>query len=229
MRPLLLTAALLASTSAVAARPYHPAPTRAPAVCEAGELRVSTPDNAWYDLEIDGVTRVEARNQRTVQSLPLRAGRHIVRVTDFMGELWSQQVVDIGCGETVVTEVYDDHGLEVLASYGNTPTRPTRPAAQRPGDRRPTHRPSRPARVCTTGSLSISPVDGAWYDVFVDGEKVVQSRSFDGRQTLDLAPGTHHVRVQSFVGEVWSSSTLDIPCNGLVVGDVYEDRGLRLL
>lgn len=57
MRHLLLTAALLSSTSALASgrpgpRGPHPAPR-----CAPSELRLSTPDNAWYDVQIDGVTR----------------------------------------------------------------------------------------------------------------------------------------------------------------------------
>lgn len=222
---LLLTTLPLTLSSAMA-RPYPQAPHRAPAaVCDAGELRVSAPRDAWFDLYVDGRQRVESRIRDGQQIVQLAPGRHHVRVTSFTGRIWSEQVLDVRCGEVFITEVYERRGLQVVNSWTQ---QVHRPVAYRPVHRGPPGRPHR-APVCTAGSLGVSGFDNAWFDLYVDGVKRVESRNFDGQQMVSgLQPGRHFVRVTSFVGEVWSEVYVDVRCGEQVFGEVLEDRGLRL-
>ncbi|MCA9567933.1 MAG: hypothetical protein KC656_08825 [Myxococcales bacterium] len=198
--------------------PQRPA-ARPPAVCHAGELRVSAPRDAWFDVYVDGRKVVESRVMDGQQAVALSPGFHRVRVTDFMGRAWSTEDLDVGCGEVVVGEVYQRAGMRVVSRFSE---QPVRPASYAPYGRAP--------RVCTAGSLSVTPFDNTWFDLYVDGAKRASARNFDGTQTVaGLAPGRHFVRVTSFVGEVWSEGYVDVRCGDAVYGEVFEDAGLRLI
>ena len=204
---------------------FASSPTRPVATCEAGELRVASVNNAWYDLYVDGELRLESRNDGQLVVQGLRPGRHHVRVTPFVGRgVWSEQIVEVGCGSVVVAEVHQGSGMNVLTHFSQTPQAP-RPVAYGRG-RRPG--PSRPARVCTLAELSVIPYDNTWYDVYIDGVKRIESRNFEGRQTIaDLVPGRHHVRVTSFIGDVWSDGVVDLGCGDVVAAEVHERSGIR--
>lgn len=219
-----MSALLLTLFTAFASSPYgRPAP-----VCEAGEIRVSSVNNAWYDLYVDGVLRVESRNDGQQVVRGLSPGRHHVRVTHFIRGTWSDDVIEVGCGSVVVAEVHKGSGLSVLTHFSQTPPAPRPVAYGRGHGRRPG--PPRPAAVCTLPELSVMPSDNVWYDVYVDGVKRIESRNFDGTQTIaGLAPGRHHIRVTSFVGELWSQGTVDLGCGDFVLGEVRNRSGLRYL
>ncbi|MCB9675815.1 MAG: hypothetical protein H6737_11900 [Alphaproteobacteria bacterium] len=218
----LLLAALPVSTAFAnphSHRPDHHRPPPPPQVCEAGELRVSAARNEWFDVYVDGVQRIESRVMDGQQAIALAPGRHHVRVTNFMGRVWSEEILDVRCGEVLVGEVHDRAGLSLLTRWAAPPPPPPQYG----------HRPAPPPRVCTAGSLGISPFQNAWYDVYVDGQKVIESRNFESQQVVwDLAPGTHHVRVTSFVGDVWSEDWVDIGCGQQLAAEVQQDRGLRV-
>ena len=230
----LLLAALPLTASASAGPRHHRAPAPAP-VCEAGELRVSAARNAWFDVYVNGRQVIESRIRDGQQSVGLAPGRHHVRITSFVGQVWNEQILDVRCGEVFIGEVHESAGMQVLTTLG--PTQPTYASYGRPVARPPAGRPGRPyARpvaytqpVCTAGSLGVSAFQNAWFDLYVDGVKRVTSRNFDGQQIVEgLQPGRHFVRVTSFVGDVWSEGYVDVGCNQAVYGEVVEDRGLRV-
>ncbi|TNE89429.1 MAG: hypothetical protein EP330_11240 [Deltaproteobacteria bacterium] len=236
MRPLALLLAVLPLSTAFAhgGRGHDHGYDRVPAQCNAGVLRVAAVDGAWFDLYVDGDRQVSSRVNDGQQQLSLPAGRHFLRATDFMGEVWSEQVVDVACGETLVAEVAEDAGFALLTRFGEQPEY----VAVHEEDRWEwgwtghgwgwvERRPAR--EVCTPGSLAVMPQDNAWYDVYVDGQKVVESRNFAKKAVIgDLAVGSHHVRVTSFMGEVWSDGWLEVGCGAQVLAEVREDRGLRV-
>lgn len=217
----------------------------AQAACPTAELRVSAPTDDWYDLYVDGVLEVESRNfdgQKTVRGLA--PGRHHVRVMDFVGnEVFSQETLAFGCGDVVVAEVYERGGLRVVSSWSTAPPPPpvhrsqrprhARPVSYRPGrsgHRGPPARPAPRAYTCEPGELAVVPSNNAWFDLYVDGVRRVQSRNENGRQTViaGLAPGRHHVRVQSFTGQPWSETVIEVGCNERVSAEVLDRRGLRV-
>jgi hypothetical protein len=215
---------------------------------------VSAPTGDWFDLFVDGVMRVESRNfdgQQVVRGL--NPGQHHVRVMDFVGtSIWSQAPMAFGCGDVVVAEITERGGLQVISSWSTVVSRPAerpRPVSYRPsgyrtpqgrrghpGSRRPgAHRPQ-PASyraprqyTCEPGALAVVPFNNAWFDLYVDGQKRVESRNDRGRQWVieGLAPGRHHVRVRSFTGQNWSSATIEVGCNQQVAGEVVDRQGLR--
>jgi hypothetical protein len=173
--------------------------------CPASELRVSSPDGAWFDVVVDGREVLSSRVLDGQQAVRLSAGRHHVRVTDFMGQTWSTQSVVVGCGEVLVGEVSDGLGLHGISRFN---------AASGPR--------------CRSASLSVVGRDGVWFDLVVDGATVLEQRSFDGPALVrGLTPGRHHVRVTSFMGEVWSEGTIDVGCGDPLALIVREGRGLR--
>lgn len=235
---LLLAALPLATASAGPRRHHAPAPQR---VCDVGELRVSAARSAWFDVYVDGRQVIESRIRDGQQSVQLTPGRHHVRITSFTGQIWSEQVLDVRCGEVFIGEVYDRTGMRILTQLQTQPPRPSygRPVANGGpgpypgayGGPGPYARPVgyRPPPVCNPGTLGVSGLDNAWFDLYIDGVKRVESRNFDGQQTVGgLQPGRHFVRVTSFVGQVWSEGYVDIGCDQAVYGEVVRNQGLRL-
>lgn len=200
-------------------RGHHQAPPPPVRVCDAGELRVSAVNNAWFDVYIDGAQRLEARNLRGQAVISnLRPGDHHVRITDFMGRVWSEQMVRVDCGAVIIGEVADRRGLSVLNGWSSPPPPRGRPVAY--GGR---------SRQCAAGTLSVNAVNGAWFDMYVDGRLQVESRVSDQHHLLSVAPGQHHVRITDFMGRVWSEQLVQVGCGEMVAADVFEDSGLRLL
>ena len=197
----MVSALLMFAVVAAEARPV--------AACAPGELRVSAARDAWFDVYVDGAQVMASRVRDGQQAVELSAGRRHVRVTDFMGRTWSVDAVDVGCGEVLVGEVVDGRGLVGLSRFAA--------AADRPG-----------APLCRAGSLSVVGRGDVWFDLYVDGVPVLERRSFDGPSLVrGLEPGRHHVRVTSFMGEVWSEGTVDVRCGEPLELVVREGRGLR--
>ena len=52
--------------------------------------------------------------------------------------------------------------------------------------------------------------DGEWSNIYVDGELVLEFRN-QGKQSIRLTPGIHHVEIKDFMDrEVWASGTLSV-------------------
>ena len=83
--------------------------------------------------------------------------------------------------------------------------------------------------ACTSAQLRVAPVGNAWYDVHIDGRKRLTERGFGTQETLTLAPGRHTVRVKDFMGRTLSTRTLRVECGAVVVAEVSERRGLKVL
>ncbi|MCB9690878.1 MAG: DUF4442 domain-containing protein [Alphaproteobacteria bacterium] len=81
--------------------------------CHGGLLSV-TFDNTWFDLYVDGAKRAPRNFDGTQTIEGLAPGRHFVRVTSFVGEVWSEGYVDVRCGDAVYGEVFEDAGLRLI-------------------------------------------------------------------------------------------------------------------
>lgn len=233
---------LLATIIPVAAAQAHPShatslhrgglggDTRAQWTCSPAEVRISSPDDAWFDLLVDGERRIEARGFSTPEAIRLDAGRHHFRTTDFMGDAWSDHALNLGCSEVVVVEILDDRGLFVLTRFGaQSPPRPEPRGYWGSYDWhwRPADRPE--ARVCSSSELLVLPGDD-WYDVYVDGDKVVENRSFSRAARVEgLLPGTHFIRVTDLFGHTLAERHLDVGCGETLATTFSEERGLRVL
>jgi hypothetical protein len=246
MRPMFLLAALLPIAPAMAHDApwygyHHTHEPPAPTICRPAEIRLSSPDEAWYDLLVDGRRQASSRGFDGPKTLTLNSGRHHLRTQDFMGTTWSDHVLRLQCGETVVAEIRDDQGLFVLNRFGAQP-RPEPRLRHRPRGRfayghygfgrdwywRP-HEPARPA-VCTLGELTLLPEGDDWYDVYLDGTKVVENRVFgEAKHFEGLLPGTHFVRVTSFMGDVIDERALTVDCGDQITATISEEHGVRVL
>ena len=59
--------------------------------------------------------RLEARaGDESTRVGGLESGSYHIRVTDFMGEVWSEGRLSLSCGDVVAAEVVEEKGLRVL-------------------------------------------------------------------------------------------------------------------
>jgi hypothetical protein len=217
-----MIAALTSSTALAHGGSGHHHHHRAerPAACAPAEIRIANPQDAWYDLYLDGEEVAAPRGfDDRVKVIRVPAGRHHLRVNDFMGDFWSRDTVRLSCGETLVAEIRDERGLRVLTRYGAE--RPAPPPRHAHGHTRP--------QQCTAGQLVVSPQGNAWYDVYLNGEKVVENRNFGKPEVLrNLQPGRHVVRVTDFLGRHIDQQVVHVGCRTRLHATVSES-GMRLM
>ncbi len=84
---------------------------------------------------------------------------------------------------------------------------------------------------CEAGGLVVGQPDGAWYNLYVDGQLRIEARAMDDRMAVGgLEAGTYHVRVNHFMdGDTWSEGRVTIGCGETIKAEVNDGRGLRVL
>lgn len=213
---------------------------------DAHAARVSflSQDGTWMDVRVDGRTVAELDTFDREARVELEPGIHFVELTDFMGnELYDSgwlvvgtMPLDIGAAEEGL-EVYSDPRALTASAAEATRLRDSRDRGHRyqTGPRRePDRNHQRPGEPASPVRVELTPIDGTWANVRIDGRLVAELRGFDKTVSLTLPPGIHTIEVRDFMDDdVWSrgqlivggTPTLRIGIDEDAAPMVYNDPG----
>jgi len=164
--------------------------------------------------------RVDVEPQSPGLSVHIDDSGMIVNV-DGGGSSWTMESTDTSVSYREESSGSWGTSVSTSEGYGTTegysdPASPTAPPL--------------PPAPCDAAEIRVNQVDGVWYDLFVNGDKKIEARVGDDSKRIGgLEPGTYHIRVTHFMGDVWSEGRLEVACGDTIAAEIAEDKGFKVL